>query len=547
MGGAGSSSDPLLSGAVDYSLLGPEGYQQSLEIQRRQMLAQMLMQSQTPKEIAGHPTGPLSYAADAISHMLGAYETGKAFDAQKQMYAGLLNGGQQQSNPSNVPFMAPNGYQAPPAQQPEQPLWLKLRIMKAQGYPDEFINAYAASGGDMNAAKTAEAAKYLPTPPPGSTWIPDANAQSGWSLSQAGGGQDAITSAARSKQVGEEKPEQFTITGADNQPHVVLARPSDIAPILNQGSGIMPPAAAPSTGNLGVDSNNPLNLQPGGKEAKYSNPTAGVLAADRLLQQYGAQGVNTVNAIVKKWAPYAPPDYAAGIAKKMGVDPNKPLNLSDVNVRGAYLEAASPHETGQPLPTAGGNQPAVPANGPHIQTAPEQARVKAQTDVQNALPGVRANTQQLIQEIDDLSKLSAGMPASGGKTLEAANWLDENFPNMSPYGGKLAAAVKGWEQLGSSKALANIQQLAKSGIGRMDIPIVKAVQAASVAPWELTAEGRSKILEQLRAMVLNNQTTLENTARGFSGEAPLPMKSGVSSKPSLQDLYDEARKRGLVK
>lgn len=164
------------------------------------------------------------------------------------------------------------------------------------------------------------------------------------------------------------------ITGPDGQP---IGQPTAPAP---QATPPPAPAAAPPapTGQqpLGIRSNNPGNLQPNGQEAKFSSPTAGILAASQNLDSYAAQGINTIAGIVSKWAP--PTDatgkpindtasYIASVSKQLGVDPNAPLNLHDPNVKGGLLEAMFHQENGaasaSPAPPAPPNQP---ANGAHV-------------------------------------------------------------------------------------------------------------------------------------------------------------------------------------
>ena len=95
----------------------------------------------------------------------------------------------------------------------------------------------------------------------------------------------------------------------------------------------------------------------GGHYAKYATPEHGVAAASRLLERYGQQGINTPEAIVKKWSTdtKAHGAYARTLSKYLtesgieaGVD--TPLDLTDPKVRIAVLKAKSAHESGAGVP-----------------------------------------------------------------------------------------------------------------------------------------------------------------------------------------------------
>lgn len=138
---------------------------------------------------------------------------------------------------------------------------------------------------------------------------------------------------------------QAAVNSANGQ-----ANPSVIAPQSGQASA--PPNGQP----LGIRSNNPGNLQPGGQEAVYPTMMHGVLAASNLLDKYAANGKTSVSQILNTWAPPTDqngkpinntPAYINYVAGKLGVDPNAPLNLKDNNVKGALLDAVFHYENGQ--------------------------------------------------------------------------------------------------------------------------------------------------------------------------------------------------------
>jgi hypothetical protein len=151
---------------------------------------------------------------------------------------------------------------------------------------------------------------------------------------------------------------------ADQQAALINARNSGVKVLgptdsaVDVGAAVNPSAVDQPRG---IRNNNPLNITGSGwngqigsdgQYAKFSTPEAGFAAADQNLQAYANKhGINTVAGIVSRWAP--PGDnnptgaYTQYVAKKLGIDPNQPLNLSDPNVRRQVLSTMSEFELGR--------------------------------------------------------------------------------------------------------------------------------------------------------------------------------------------------------
>jgi len=94
-------------------------------------------------------------------------------------------------------------------------------------------------------------------------------------------------------------------------------------------TNLKPPSGPQFNGTAGVDPNGYL---------KFDSVQSGIRAADLNLQSYAKQGVNTPQAIAQRWAPNAPPSYAAGIASAAGVAPDQPVDLTNPAVRQKVLQ-----------------------------------------------------------------------------------------------------------------------------------------------------------------------------------------------------------------
>jgi hypothetical protein len=89
---------------------------------------------------------------------------------------------------------------------------------------------------------------------------------------------------------------------------------------------------APPSGNapLGIRSNNPGNLQPGGREAVYPTLAAGISAEESQLQKYGSRGINTLAGIAATWPDKAhQASWLASVQRATGFGINQPLNMND--------------------------------------------------------------------------------------------------------------------------------------------------------------------------------------------------------------------------
>lgn len=104
---------------------------------------------------------------------------------------------------------------------------------------------------------------------------------------------------------------------------------------------------------LGIRSNNPLNLMPGGKEAVFPSMEAGINAAmsNLMTKRYFGGGNNTAAGIINTWSPPNAPgnspeknaNYIAGVTKEVGAGP---LDSNNPAVMSKLLSAMIRQENG---------------------------------------------------------------------------------------------------------------------------------------------------------------------------------------------------------
>lgn len=142
----------------------------------------------------------------------------------------------------------------------------------------------------------------------------------------------------------------------------------------------------------GIRSNNPLNLQPGGKEAVFSSPEEGITAGVRnILRNY--QGL-TLAQYVHKYAPGNGPGntpaseaaYLADLSSKTGVAPNQVPNLNDAKTLTPLVSAQIRHENGQNPYDKGTIDNAVQTVIVEFKNAPPGTHATARTESGRVVP-----------------------------------------------------------------------------------------------------------------------------------------------------------------
>ena len=183
-----------------------------------------------------------------------------------------------------------------------------------------------------------------------------------------------------------------------------------------------------------------------GRFAKFDNMDNGLAAHSALLNSYGNKGLNTLNAIINRWAPSSdnnrPAQYAAFVGKKLGVDPNQPLDMSDPNVRksiatamGTFENGMSPTDprswqasgnpqpaTGTPMQLPGATQPSAQPQQPTAQSISlgDQENQQPLNNIGSTLANMGAAIASLDRHGTGIASLNASHVANNLAAQEAA-------------------------------------------------------------------------------------------------------------------------------
>lgn len=303
------------------------------------------------------------------------------------------------------------------------------------------------------------------------------------------------------------------------------------AALLGNGTG-QPQYSLP--GGPNINANNPLNMQPGGQEARYATPTAGLGAAWENLSNYANRGINTVNGIVRAWAgPNAPPEYAANVAKSLGVDPNQPLNLRDPNVKGLLIDAMRPNETGNRYGSQSQQGSAMLPELPAGQKPYMEAQGKDAGERHDATVQAAAESPMRINVLDNI----IGLSQSGVATGPGQEWQNSvlgyasNLPGLSRVMGgakdnvakfqelqkfTYQNAIRSWQAAGGTGTDAQMESMAHANPNDKLFP--QALQ--QIAKWgkaaELAVQGKANAQDRWLAQngqTPQNQISFENAWR----------------------------------
>ena len=210
-----------------------------------------------------------------------------------------------------------------------------------------------------------------------------------------------------------------------------------IRPTIRRGGGEGGDTAEPR----GIRNNNPGNIRISGRNAwqgavpgddtefvTFATPEHGIRAMGRLLTNYDAQGVNTVEDIISRWAPRKENDTAAyvkRVAGELGVSPTEPLNVRDAETLTKLTRAIISHENGKnpysDEQIVSGVMAALGGKSQRDEALDLAAYIPAQ---QLAAMREQAKTAYKKQSLEAITERTSAMPPT-----EAVDWIIKNVPN----------------------------------------------------------------------------------------------------------------------
>lgn len=130
---------------------------------------------------------------------------------------------------------------------------------------------------------------------------------------------------------------------------------------LNINKGVISPSSSSAPLSRAERNNNPGNLEyrgqagavpesGSGRFAKFGSTAEGVSALVKQLQRYGSRGLNTVDKIINTYAPDSENNtkaYIEAITKRLGVNADQQLDLSNPDTLSGLVKGISRHESGK--------------------------------------------------------------------------------------------------------------------------------------------------------------------------------------------------------
>jgi hypothetical protein len=171
-----------------------------------------------------------------------------------------------------------------------------------------------------------------------------------------------------------------------------------------------------------------------GRFAVFDSMENGLGAQSALLNSYGNRGLNTLNAIVNRYAPAADHNntaaYSSFLSKRMGIAPDAPLDMSNPNVRRDLALAMAEHENGKDprsfmalgsdsMPQVGGEQPQAPQGAQSISLGGQETQ-QPLNNIGSTLANMGASIASLDRGGTGIASLNASRVASNLAAQEQA-------------------------------------------------------------------------------------------------------------------------------
>jgi hypothetical protein len=242
-----------------------------------------------------------------------------------------------------------------------------------------------------------------------------------------------------------------------------------------------------------VQSNDP-------KYSAFSSPEAGIRAMGKTLLTYqDVHGLNTVNAVVSRWAPAGeagndPASYAKHVAAIMGVKPDQPLNLHDPATLASITKGIIQHENGKqpytdqqitlglastgsaPPPPAADGVPVPPPATPGAADAWRNPAVPTGNPVIDALPS------DFKLHVLQVARTQAHQDMAGARDLLRSKVQDASAAYLvngtAPNPPALAEFIQAYGQAEGPAQYASFQNVAKLG---QQLQQVKTLPAAALS------------------------------------------------------------------
>lgn len=231
-------------------------------------------------------------------------------------------------------------------------------------------------------------------------------------------------------------------------------------------STVVAPGTVPTTTPSGVNAYNVGNVRPIGATTGFQQPkdiNEGLQIMDNNLKAYADKGINTLSGIISRWAPPSENDTPALIAaasKRLGIDPNQKIDLSNAAVRQAIGTAIMLQEKGKSLFAAPGEAPTISQQRAEVNavkpTAPTAAELPYPKPSNTA--EVKANEEYLKDRAKKEMEITSKGPEkasteAGGRQAQVFKLAEDADATIKAADQVIAASKSHPEAVGLGKGL----------------------------------------------------------------------------------------------
>ncbi len=310
-----------------------------------------------------------------------------------------------------------------------------------------------------------------------------------------------------------------------------------VKPAAPVGAAPVGAAATPAVTPSGVNQFNVGNVRPVGSSTGFQQPSSyqeGLQIMDKNLEAYGKKGINTLAGVMNRWAPPSEndtPALIAAAAKRLGIKPDQPIDLSNPVQRQAIGTAIMLQEKGPSGIFVGGKQTAVAptTTAPGI---PDISKIKAEKKLIETEETAAATKRGTSGEERRVVFEADTDPTTVSESLVSAKRVQDMVKNNPTIAGVLNAP-------GVMPAVAKILEKGVGNFGIADIE--QAIYQTLPATTRASLGERNELITYLARIELQAAKMIKGQGQITEGEREILARASSSIKDPAEAIYKKAK------